>query len=650
MLNSPINVGKITLKNRVVFPPLTTGYEEKDGSIGVKSLNFYRRLAQGGAGYIVLGDVAPVNTASPTPKLCNDSQIESFKKLADACHEFGAKVALQLFHPEYDVEGVGELINRSMELQRSGNIEECKTVTAQAYAKMHHDMQHFVNEATLEQLNKILLAMGQAAKRAQEAGIDAIQVHGDRLTGSLCSPLLNKREDDFGGSFENRIRFAVEVVRTIKKAAPCLMIDYKLPIITPMEEGLRGKGGLLPDEAVAFAEILEREGVDMLHVAQADHTGNMNDTIPAMGTRPYGFMLALSKEIKSHVKIPVCAVGRIITPVEAEAALSSGACDLVGLGRSLVCDPDFALKAESGEPIRYCVMCNKGCTDSIMNRSYCQCVLNAENGEEYKRQITKAQKPHKVAVVGAGIAGLEAARVLALKGHSVCVYDKALEIGGQINIASVPPRKGELIRALNYFREILPRLGVKFEMGLSPSIETLNLYDDVLVAVGAKNEMLKVEGADRQNVVSAWDVLARKRALYGKCVIIGGGLVGCETAEYLSSSGCDVSIVEMMPQIAAGESSTVLPEMMKDFSIHGVKRFTDTKLKRIEKTHIVCDAKDGQEISLEADFVVMAAGAKSAPFDISGIKANVYRIGDCVKPSDISSAVRSAYDAANSIN
>jgi 2,4-dienoyl-CoA reductase-like NADH-dependent reductase (Old Yellow Enzyme family)/thioredoxin reductase len=652
MIEQPIKIGNMTLKNRIVFPPLTTGYEERDGSIGEKSFNFYKRLAQGGVAYIVLGDVAPVNTASPTPKLCRDDQIASFKKLADACHEYGAKLALQIFHPEYDVDGVGALIMQSCMLAQQGKKEECDAVTKQAYAKLHHDMQHFVNEATEEQLQKILDAISACAKRAVQAGVDAIQVHGDRLVGSLCSTILNKRTDSYGGSFENRTRFAIQVVRAIKQAAPNLAIDYKLPIITPMAGGMRGKGGLELEEAVKFAKIIEKEGVDMFHVAQANHTGNMNDTIPAMGTRSYGFAVGCAETIKKAVKVPVCAVGRIITKEVAEGLLQSGKCDLIGLGRPLLCDPDFANKAIKGEPIRYCLSCNKGCTDNITGRSFCQCVLNAENGAEYVRVITPAKKAKKVAVVGAGIAGLEAARVAAVKGHKVTVYEKSYSVGGQIRLAAVPPRKGEMWRSLNYFESILPKLGVTVLTGVTPTAEQLNKFDDVIIAVGADNIKLKVEGADLPNVVSAWDVLGNKQQLFGRIAVIGGGLVGAETAEFLANNGAAVSIIEMMPAIAKGESSTVLPEMMADFAKHNVQQYVNCKVVKIESDGVICeDTANNKQIKVDADFIVMAVGAKCNTFDVSGITANVHYCGDCLdRPSDISHAIRTAYNTANAIN
>ena len=225
-LLQPITVGPLELKNRIMFPPLTTGYEESDGSIGKRSLAFYERLARGGVSYIVIGDVAPVMTASPTPKLATDAQIPTFKALADAVHKHGAKVALQLFHPEYDVPGVGRMVMGSMaaakaaqEAKAAGDEEtfaakmaESNEIRNQAYAKLHHDMQHFVNEASVEQLTQIKEAIAASAARAQQAGIDAIEVHGDRLVGSLCSAILNKRTDEYGGSFENRVRYALEVV------------------------------------------------------------------------------------------------------------------------------------------------------------------------------------------------------------------------------------------------------------------------------------------------------------------------------------------------------------------------------------------------------------------------------------------------------
>ncbi|MCQ2770874.1 MAG: FAD-dependent oxidoreductase, partial [Clostridia bacterium] len=558
---------------------------------------------------------------------------------------------VQIFHPEYDVPGVGKLIMESMMLKQQGKMAESDEVAKKAYAKLHHDMQFFVTEATVDQLNAIKTAMVESAKRANVAGVDAIEVHGDRLVGSLCSTILNHRTDEYGGAFENRIRFALEFVKALKEAVPEMIIDYKLPVVTPDGAGLRGKGGLEFDEAVKFAKLLEEAGVDMLHVAQANHTGNMNDTIPAMGTREYGFMAYCSEAIKKIVSIPVCVVGRIVTKESAEALIAGGKCDIVAFGRTLLADPDYPNKVASGEPIRYCMSCNKGCTDSITSRSYCQCVLNAENGAEYKRVITKAETTKKVAVVGGGVAGMEAARVAALKGHKVTLFEKSYKLGGQINIASVPPRKSEMLRSVLFFEAELPRLGVEIKLGCEPTIETLNTYDNVIVACGASNITIKVPGYDNSNVVSAWDVLASKAIPFGKVAVIGGGLVGAETAEYLANKGCQVSIVEMLPDIAKGESSTVLPSMKADFAAHGVKEYVNTKLCEIKCDAIVCeDTVKNETVEIPVDFVVMAVGAKKNEYSVEGLNVPVAYVGDCIdRAADISNAIRTAYDAANAI-
>jgi 2,4-dienoyl-CoA reductase-like NADH-dependent reductase (Old Yellow Enzyme family) len=414
-LLEPIQVGNMTLKNRIMFPPLTTGYEERDGSIGERSLRFYERLAKGGTSYIVIGDVAPVRTASPTPKLYDESQIPTFQKLADALHAYDAKLALQIFHPEYDVPGVGRMIMQAgaarqaaAAAQVAGNEEEAKKqtelaeqITKDAYAKLHHDMQCFVSEATVEQLTQIKESIARCAALAEKSGVDAIEVHGDRLLGSLCSKLLNHRTDEYGGAFENRIRYALEVVQAIKEAAPGLALEYKLPVITVNPDGtLRGKGGLEEEEAVAFAQILEENGVDMIQVAQANHTGNMGDTIPPMGSLAYNWVLPVAKRVKGLVNVPVVTVGRVVTVKAGEEILEKGEADVIGYGRSLLADPDIANKVASGECIRECLNCNKGCVDAIQSRRYISCVLNAENGDEATIFLKPAETKKKVAVVG----------------------------------------------------------------------------------------------------------------------------------------------------------------------------------------------------------------------------------------------------------
>lgn len=664
-LLEPLQAGSMTLKNRIMFPPLTTGYEERDGSIGERSLGFYERLAKGGAAYIVIGDVAPVRTASPTPMLYDDSQIPAFRRLADALHAHDSRLALQIFHPEYDVPGVGRLImgagaarKAAAEAKAAGNEEEFEKQTQQAekmtkdaYAKLRYEMQHFATEATTEQLARIRESIAQCAARAQKAGVDAIEVHGDRLLGSMCSEMLNHRTDEYGGSLENRARYALEVVAAIKKAAPALAVEYKLPIITVNQDGsLRGKGGLLEDEAVAFAKMLEEAGVDMIQAAQANHTGNMGDTIPPMGDVPYNWTLPAAKRIKNAVNIPVATVGRVITVEAGEQILENGEADMIGYGRSLLTDPDIAVKTAAGECIRECLNCNKGCVDAIQNRRYISCVLNAENGDETTVCIRPAETVKKVAITGAGIAGLEAARVAAKRGHQVTVFEKDDKIGGQIHLAAVPPRKSEILRAVTYYEKILPSLDIELKLNTEPSAGELNQYDAVLVAAGAHNMELPVP-VENSNVVSSWDVL-KGAGVTGTCAVLGGGLVGTETAEYLAAQGYKTVIIEMMDKIAAGESATVMPLITKDFEKHGVEQHVNTRVKEIRDNVIYAEnTKDHTEMTIHADTIVNALGSKKNEFDVSGITVPVTYIGDCSgeRTADIAAAVRSGYHAANAL-
>ena len=631
----PIEVGGQTFKNRIMFPPLTTGYE-KNGMISEQDMGFYTRLAKGGVGYIVMGDVAPINSFSPTPKLFDDSQIPAFKALADSVHAYGTKLGVQLFHPEYDVDAINSLFMQK-------KFDEMRQ-------RLHHDMMFFTDEVSEEMLMAIIDKMCACAVRAQKAGVDVIQIHGDRLNGCLCSTRMNHRTDKFGGSLENRVRFARMLTRAIRKAVPDMIIDYKLSIVTPQ----RGKGGIDEADAVQFAQWLVEDGVDMFHVAQANHTGNMADTIPPMGVQPYGFFVKIAGDIKKAVNVPVSAVGRIVDADMAARVIESGMADIVAMGRPLLADPDWGTKIAAGKAcdIRRCISCNKGCTDAIQNRQFLSCVLNAENGYENTRSIQPAAQKKKIAVLGGGPAGLEAARVAALRGHDVTLFEKTTALGGQLNIACVPPRKEEMRRAAQDLIHAVCNAGVHLCLAQAPTAQELKDagFDAVINAVGAHSAAPRIPGIDSVNVADAWKVLAGEQQVYGTVAVIGGGMVGCETAEYLAARGCKVSVIEMMDKIAAGESVTILPTLLENYKTYGVEQYPSHKVKEFRMDAVVCENKDGAEVTIPCDYIVLAMGARSNEFDAAALEAAsipVYSIGDAAgKAADISNAIRTGYDTA----
>ena len=635
VLLQPIEVGGQTFKNRIMFPPLTTGYE-KNGMISEQDMGFYTRLAKGGVGYIVMGDVAPINSFSPTPKLFDDSQIPAFKALADSVHAYGTKLGVQLFHPEYDVDAINSLFMQK-------KFDEMRQ-------RLHHDMMFFTDEVSEEMLMAIIDKMCACAVRAQKAGVDVIQIHGDRLNGCLCSTRMNHRTDKFGGSLENRVRFARMLTRAIRKAVPDMVIDYKLSIVTPQ----RGKGGIDEADAVQFAQWLVEDGVDMFHVAQANHTGNMADTIPPMGVQPYGFFVKIAGDIKKAVNVPVSAVGRIVDAEMAARVIESGMADMVAVGRPLLADPDWGTKIAAGKAcdIRRCISCNKGCTDAIQNRQFLSCVLNAENGYENTRSIQPAAQKKKIAVLGGGPAGLEAARVAALRGHDVTLFEKTTTLGGQLNIACVPPRKEEMRRAAQDLIHAVCNAGVHLCMGQTRTAEQLKDagFEAVINAVGAHSAAPRIPGIDSVNVADAWKVLAGEQQVYGTVAVIGGGMVGCETAEYLAARGCKVSVIEMMDKIAAGESTTILPTLLENYKTYGVEEYPSHKVKEFRMDAVVCENKDGAEVTIPCDYIVLAMGARSNEFDAAALEAAsipVYSIGDAAgKAADISNAIRTGYDTA----
>lgn len=636
LLLQPIPIGPLALRNRIVFPPMSTGYEER-GAITPRSRNFYATLARGGAALLVLGDVSIQPALAAIPALYDDRLIPGLRGLTDAVHAEGALISAQLFHQEYDAAEIMRL------MQTEGRDA--------AFKRLREDMQSFCNRLTVEQIEQIQELFVAAARRAQAAGFDMLQIHGDRLIGMFCSPLINRRTDAYGGSPENRARFALEVTRKIHAAVPEMTLDYKLAIIRtdpPM-----GKGGPTLAEAQALAPQLVEAGVATFHVCIANH-GALADTIPAAGTQPYGCFVDLAAAIKQVISVPVTAVGRILTPEFAEEVLAAGQADLVALGRQLLCDPDLPRKLATGraEEIRYCIMCNRGCTDNLTRQKPVQCVLNAALGGETTPEITATEKPQRVLVVGGGPGGLEAARVAALRGHRVTLVEKSGALGGQLKIAAVPPCKDELQRLTDYLISEVQRLGVEVRLNEEATAESVLAWqpESVILATGATPVVLPVPGHDRETVVTAWDVLAGA-PVGERVVVIGGGSVGLETAEYLAAQGQQVMVVEMLDKIGTDESPTILPRLQKSLREHGVLILTQHTLTEITAEGAVVTAADGAVETLPADTVVMAAGARPLRALQEALQARGVPfccVGDCAgdQTRQIGDAIHEAFAAA----
>jgi len=639
-LFQPINLGPLTLRNRIVFPPMTTGYEEK-GMVTPRSRTFYRNIARGGAGLVIIGDVSIQPSFAPTPFVHDDAFVPGLRELVGDVHAEGARIAAQLFHQEYDTAAIGRV------MQAEGR--------EAARKRLHDDMEDYCNRLTAADIAVILERFRRAAVRVRDAGFDLIQVHGDRLVGMFTSGLLNKRTDDYGGPLRSRARFALEVVEAIREAVPDVPIEYKLSIIRtdpPM-----GKAGPTLEEAQVLARWLEEAGVAGFHVALANH-GSIGDTIPAMGTQPYGCFVDLAEAIKRVAHVPVTAVGRILDPDFAEGLLESGKADLVGIGRGLIAEPGWARGVERGEvdDLRMCIMCNH-CASSLMSNQPLRCAINATVGEAARVSVEPAASPRRVLVIGGGPAGMEAAHIAARRGHEVTLAERQNRLGGQLPLCSAPPYKQEISRLTRFLTTQVERQGVRVRLGVNVPVG--QLLDEtrpgaVIVATGVSPSRLPVPGIDRANVVSAWDVMAGSVEVGPRAAIVGGGSVGVETALLLAPRGIRITIVEMLDKIAAGESPTILPFIHAQLERHGVRVLTKHRLESVEAGGVRVTDPDGATLTVECDSVVMAIGTRRNPTFAEEIKARgleCHVVGDCAEggPGTLAGAIHDGFKAGMSV-
>ncbi|MBT7369088.1 MAG: FAD-dependent oxidoreductase, partial [Gammaproteobacteria bacterium] len=516
-LFTPIKIGSMELKNRIGLPPMTVGYGQENGNVTDRHNSYYGARAKGGASLIMTESCAihPDRKYGLHPLgLYDDAQIPSWENLAKEIQSYGAKVGCQLMDP--GPEGM-ELLTGIQPVGPSA------VLSRSVFRSLPREMTTGEVEAVVEDF-------AEAVRRARDAGLDCVQIHaahGYAMVGSFMSPFFNKRTDRYGGSLENRLQFLLEIIEASRaKVGP----DF--PITLRMSGDERRTGGRTTQETQFIARTLAEAGVDSIEISGGVIPTVFHGVVPPQGTE-LALNAPYAKLIKEVVDIPIMCVGRINSPRLAEFVIATGEADMVSMGRALNADPDMPNKAAEGrlDEIRPCVGCNEGCIASVMKGIPARCIINTQAGREHEDFTTPAEQPKRIFVAGGGPAGLEAARLAAVRGHEVTLFESRDKLGGQVNLASVAPYKQETSQVIRYLAREVEKVGVNVELGkkLTPELVKKLKPDTVIVATGAKPiRPNSIPGIDGENVVSSWEVLGgtSKAALSGNIVIIGGGLVG----------------------------------------------------------------------------------------------------------------------------
>lgn len=596
-LTKPIRLGGIELKNRLVMAPVKTGYATVEGQVTEELIGYYLNRAKGGVGLIVLESAYVDPSGKEIPRqlgIYDDSLVDGLKRLITPLQEAGSKVAVYINH-------AGRIANpmvTKLPLIAPSPIA-CPTIGVEPQGIPHEDIKKWQNTYV------------KAAIRAYEAGADALEIqfgHG-YLIHQFLSPHTNKREDEYGGSFENRIRFGMEILDEIRKE-----IGADFPIIVRISADEFVPGGWTLEDAIRLAKALEDKGVAAIDVSLGSSCESGAITLQTLGTQK-GLAWEFASKIKEQVNIPVIAVGRINTPELAEEILVSGKADLVALGRPLVADPLFVEKATSGrsKEIRRCAACHQGCLDELRAGRRFGCNFNPSVGKEEEIEIQKAPQPgKKVFIIGAGPAGLEAAYTAAVRGHKVTIYDENEELGGQLIAASMPPYKEELMGIVEYYKEVLPKLGVEIKLNHRVTAEEVAKLeaDAIIFATGGEPIILPIPGLKEYGYMTAAEVLKEGKETGQTVAIIGGGLIGMETADYLSEKGKKVMVIELLDEVARDMGVFEKNLLMKRLKERDVEIYVKTKLKEVNKS-LVTETPEGERKLPLPDTIVLSVGMRS---------------------------------------
>jgi 2-enoate reductase len=642
-LFEPGTMGKLVIKNRIVMAPMgTTGLMDLDGGFSRRVIDYYAARAKGGAGLIITGSCFVDTTVDTSLALVGQARVDSFghlgrlSELCDAAHHYGAKIAIQLSP------GSG----RISQATRGGP----PLVSASA-VPCFWNPRVTTRELTIEEIGKLVRAYGTAAMIVKAAGGDAIEIHGygGYLLDQFQTVSWNKRTDEYGGDLDGRLRFSMEIIAATRR-----IVGEDFPLVYKFTPDHYWEEGRHIEEGLEVAKRLESAGVDALHVTGGCYE-SWYRSIPCM-YEPLGLHMHLAEAVKKVVKIPVIADGKLGNPEIAENVIKERKADFVSIGRPLLADPEWPQKVKQGrlEDIRPCIGDLDGCIGRSSELKYLSCTVNPTTGMEKEYVLTPAEKQKSVLVIGGGPGGLEAARVAALRGHEVALWEKSTRLGGKLIAASVPDFKEDIRPLIEYLSTQVEKLGVKVELTREATPELVQRANPevVILATGASPLLPRIQGIGGDNIFSALDLLLGRKEAGETVIVAGGGMVGCETAAYLARKGKKVTIIEMMRQL--------MPEKMNAVARMGlvnlvneskVTVLTSTKLVGVTGEGAVVEA-NGSERELKADSIVLALGFRpdsTLQDSLEGKVPELFVIGDCVKPRNIIDAIWEGFHASRVI-
>lgn len=637
-LLEPITIGGLTLPNRLLMTPMGTELGTVDGKSTPAEAAYYAERAKGGTGLVMTGVNFVSGTFDPIApglaRIDTDEHTAGIKAIADAVHAADGHLALQL------TMGLG----RNNQYCQSRGMEP-RSSSANTW---FFDPSVICAPLTVDEIAQIVHDTGEAARRAAEAGVDVIDVHGHTgyLVDQFMSSCWNRRTDAYGGSVENRCRFAAEVIAAIKQNAPGTPVSFRISV------NHRFPGGRTFEETREIVQQLEHDGVDLLICDDGSYEA-MDYVFP-----PYYLgddcMVSAAESVKPVVSIPVAACGNI-TAVNGEAILARGAADMIGIGRGLIADPHIITKIRAGrsDRIRPCIRCNQLCTGNAFGGKAIGCAVNPQVAHELDRVITPTATPKRIAIVGAGPAGLEAARVAGLRGHTVDVYEQEDRIGGVLFPAATPDFKRELRKMIDWWAVELAELPtVRIHRGhrITADSPELGTADEVIVAVGSVPVLPPIEGIDNPIVMGV--IQAHTGGDPGlRVVVCGGGLSGSDLALELAEAGHEVTIVEMMDDIARDMLFLNRTSLVRALDQYKVRVLTSHRVIQVTDTGVVVRGPES-DLTLECDTVVAAFGVRPATGLAEQLAARgiaIHPVGDCTEPRKVGDAINDAFELALSL-